>query len=70
MEDPRKGQTVTQCMSVYKANIQYDGSLDRLKLRTVVRGYLKNKDMIGDTCYSTASTRTMKYFLEDDPNHK
>ena len=31
-----KGYTVTTCMDVYKSNIQYDGSLDKLKLRIVV----------------------------------
>ena len=36
-------------MDVYKAKIQSDGSLDKLKLRIVVRGDLKNKKMVGDT---------------------
>ena len=36
-------------MDVYKANINSDGSLDRLKLRVVVRGDLQNKELIGDT---------------------
>ena len=42
----------------------------KLKLRIVVRGYLQNKEMVGDTWSPTASTRTLKYFLEDSPKHK
>ena len=55
---------------MYKAKIQYDGSLDKLNLRIVVRGDLKNKYMIGDTCSLTSSTRTLKYFLADAYKHK
>ena len=33
-----KGDPVTPCMDVYKAKIQSDISLDKLKLRVVVRG--------------------------------
>ena len=43
IEDPKDGEPVTPCMDVYKAKIQYDGSLDKLKLRIVVRGDLQNK---------------------------
>ena len=43
VQEPEKGESVTPCMDVYKAKIQYDGSLNRLKLRIVVRGALKNK---------------------------
>ena len=57
-------------MDVYKAKIQSDGSLDKLKLRIVVRGYLQNKEMVGDTWSPTASMRTLKYFLEDAAKHK
>ena len=70
MVDLRKGDTVTPCMYVYKKKIQYDVSLDKLKLRIVVKGDLKNKDMIGDTWYTIASTRTMKYFLAYASNKK
>ena len=35
-------------MDVYKAKIQSDGSLDKLKLRIVVRGDLYNKELVGD----------------------
>ena len=40
IEDQNKGEPVTPCMDVFKANIQSDGSLDKLKLRIVVRGDL------------------------------
>ena len=51
-------------MDVYRAKIQSDGSLDKLKLRIVVRGDLQNKEMVGDTLSPTASMKTLKYFLE------
>ena len=47
-----------------------DGILDKLKLRIVVRGDLKNNEMIGDTWSPTASMRTLKYFLADAAKHK
>ena len=43
IEDQNEGEPVTPCMDVYKAKIESDGSLDKLKLRIVVRGYLQNK---------------------------
>ena len=39
---------MTPCMDVYKAKIRSDGSLDKLKLRIVVRGDLQNKYLVGD----------------------
>ena len=33
MDDPKKGDPVTPCMDDYKAKIQSDGSLNKLKLR-------------------------------------
>ena len=57
-------------MDVYKAKIQYIGSLDKLKLRNVVRGYLQNTEFVGDTWSPTASMRTLKYFLADSTKHK
>ena len=57
-------------MDVYKANIQSDGSLDKLKLRIVVRGDLQDKEMVGDTWSPTASMSTLKYFLADAAKHK
>ena len=49
IEDPKDGEPVTPCMDLYKAKIESDGSLDKLKLSIVVRGGLQNKEMIGYT---------------------
>ena len=57
-------------MDVYKAKMQYDGNLDKLKLRIVVRRDLHNKDLVGDTWSPTASMRTLTYFLADVTKHK
>ena len=68
--DPKDGEPVTPCMDIYKAKIQSDGSLDKLKLRIVVRGNLKNKEMVGDNWSQTEFMRTLKYFLADAAKHK
>ena len=60
MDEPDKGDTVTPCMDVYKANIQSDGSLDNLKLIIVVRVDLHNKELIGDTWFPTSLMSTLK----------
>ena len=39
-QEPDKGDPVTPCMDVYKAKIQSNESLDKLKLSIVVRGDL------------------------------
>ena len=70
IEYQNEGEPVTPCMDVYKAKIQSDGSLDKLKLRIVVRGYLQNEEMVGDTWSPTASMRTLKYFLLYVAKHK
>ena len=57
-------------MVTYKAKIQSDGSLDNLKLIIVDGGDLQNKEMVGDTWSTTASMRTLKYFLADPVKHK
>ena len=57
-------------MDVYKAKIQYDGSLNKLKFRIVVRGDLHNKGLVGDTWSSTATKRNLKYFMADAAKHK
>ena len=49
---------------------QYDGSLDRLNLRIVVRWDLQNKELFGDTWSPTSSMRTLKYFQADAAKHK
>ena len=56
-------------MDVYKAKIESDGSLDKLKLRIVVREYLQNEEMVGDTWSPTASMSTLKYFLAESAKH-
>ena len=70
IEDQNDGEPVTPSMDVYKAKIQSYGSIDKLKLRIVVRGDQQNKELVGDTWSPTASMRTLKYFLEDAANHK
>ena len=40
---------MTPYMDVYKARIQSDASLDKLKLRIVVRGDIYNKELVVDT---------------------
>ena len=67
---PENVDPVTPCIDVYKAKIQSDGKLDKLKLRIVVRGDLNNKDLIGGNWSPTASMRTLKYLLEDYVKHK
>ena len=54
----------------YKAKIQSDVSLEKFKLRIVVRGNLQNKEMVGDTWSPTASMSNLKYFLADTAKHK
>ena len=39
-----KGKPVNPCMDVYKGKMQSNGSLDKLKLRILVRGDLQNKE--------------------------
>ena len=47
-----------------------DGSLDKLKLRIVVRGDPQKKELFGDNWSPTASLRTLKYFSVDVAEHK
>ena len=63
VQEPEKGEPVTPYMNVYKDKIKSDGSPDKLKLRIVVRGYLQNKELVGDTWSPISSMRTLKYFL-------
>ena len=62
VQEPEKCEPVTPCMDVYKAKIQSDGSLDKLKLGVVVRGDLQNRQFVGDTWSPRASMMTLKYF--------
>ena len=61
---------MTPYRDVYKARIQYDGSLDKIKWIIVVIGYLQNKELVGDTWLPTDSMRTLKYFLANANKHK
>ena len=68
--DPNKGEPITPCMDMYKANIQSDGSLDKLKMIILVIGDLQNNKFVGDIWSTTASMRTLKYLLVDETKHK
>ena len=46
---PGKGDPLTPWMHVHKEKNQSDGSLNKLRLRILVRGYLRNKELVGDT---------------------
>ena len=69
-DDPEKGELVTPCMDVYKAKIQSDGSLGKLKFIIVVRGDLQNKDLIGDTWSPKSSMSNLTCLLTDSVKHK
>ena len=58
------------CMDFYKDKIQSDGSIDKLKLRIVVRGDLYNNELVEDTWSPIASMRSIEYFLADVTKHK
>ena len=49
VQEPEKDESVTPCMDVYKAKIQSDGSIDKIKFGIVVREDMKNKKLVGDT---------------------
>ena len=53
-----------------KVKIYSDGSIDKLRLIILVRGDLKNTELIGDTWSPTSSTSYLKYFLENAVNYK
>ena len=57
---------MTPCIDVYKENIISDGSLEKLKVIIVVRGNIKNKDLIRNTLSPTSSIRSLKHFLSYD----
>ena len=57
-------------MDVYKAKIQSDGSIDKLKLGILVKGDMQNKELVGDTWSAIDSMRNLKYFLEDAVKYK
>ena len=57
-------------MDVYKVKIQYNGIVDILKLRVVVRGDLQNTELVGDNWSPRAYMRNLKYFLADATKQK
>ena len=57
-------------MDIYRAKIQSDESIDKLKLRMVIRGDLQTKELVGETWSPTASMRTLKYLLLYVAKHK
>ena len=57
-------------MDVLKTKIQSYGSLEKLKLEIIVKGDLKNKELVGDTWSETAYMRTLIYFLTNATKHK
>ena len=57
-------------MDVYKAKIQSDGSLDKLKSIIVVRGDLQKKELVGDTWSTTSSMIKLNYLFVDTAKHK
>ena len=46
MYEPGKEDKVNPCIDLYKAKIKYGGSLEKINLGIVVRGDLKNKEII------------------------
>ena len=66
----REGISIDTMYECLQGKKQSDGSLNKLKLRIIVRGDLNNKKMIGDTWDPTVSTRNLKYFLEDSEKYK
>ena len=70
MDEPEKGEPVTPCMDVYKARIQSDGIIYKLRLIILVRGDIQNRDLIRDTWSPTAFVRTLKYSVENYVKHK
>ena len=57
-------------MDFYKAKIQSDGSLDKIKLRIVIRRDLQKNELVRDNWSPTDPMWTLKYFLADANNHK
>ena len=57
---PDMGEPVTTYMDLYKTKIMSDGSLDKIKLRIVVRVDIQKKELVGNTWSPTSSMRTLK----------
>ncbi|MGH7954550.1 MAG: reverse transcriptase domain-containing protein, partial [Gloeomargaritales cyanobacterium] len=63
LEDPNPEEKVTPCMDTYRAKLKSDGSLDKLKVRIVVRGDLQKDQSAEDTWSPTASVKLLKVYL-------
>ena len=70
VQEPEKGEPVIPCMDVYKPKIQFDGSLDKLKLIIIVSGDPQNKELVGDTWSPISSMRELKLILADSVKYK
>ena len=57
-------------MDIYKAKIQSDRNLDKLKFRILVKGDLQNKELVRDTWSPAASMKTLIFFLDDTTKYK
>ena len=55
---------------MYKAKNQFDGRLDNLKLRFVVREGLLNNEIFGYNWSPTSSITTLRYLLADATKRK
>jgi len=58
-----EGETSTPVMETFKVKVKSDGSMDKLKMRLVVRGDLQDKNITEDKWSPTASFRSLKMFL-------
>ncbi|MGH7973945.1 MAG: reverse transcriptase domain-containing protein [bacterium] len=63
LQDPKADEKVTPCMDTYRAKLKSDGTLDKQKVRIVVRGDLQKQQSKEDTWSPTASVKLLKMFL-------
>ena len=70
VENSNKGDPVTSFMDVYKSNIQSNGTVDKINMRTVVIRDLQDKELVGNNWSPTASIRPLKYNFSDSTKHK
>ncbi|MGH7974584.1 MAG: hypothetical protein ACREBR_03580 [bacterium] len=63
LEDPKMDDKVTPCMDTYRAKLKSNGTLDKLKVRIVVRGDLQKQQSHEDTWSPTASVKLLRVFL-------
>ncbi|MGH3056190.1 MAG: reverse transcriptase domain-containing protein, partial [Gaiellaceae bacterium] len=63
LDDPANDEKVIPCMDTYRAKLKSDGSLDKLKVRIVVRGDLQKNQIHENTWSPTASVTLLKVFL-------